>query len=266
MRIKNIIPVLTCLTIACSVKTKQKVFYSTGEIKAEYSITKDSIRNGPFVNYFKNGKIKVKGSYSNNLLNGTFEVFDENGHLNQEGNYLDGQNHGKEINYYKGGRIENVANWNNGKLDGVLTFYSESGVETCAKYFTNGELDSGKVNDSLGRFEKNIRPVEFVSKLDTLKVGEAFYANISLRGFSKFTNGLISIDFIPMAEYDAWKNHQISVRAITGKFTNPYTLEFKFIKGLDKPGPYIIEGDIFFNEINGKENNSKFEHRIFINP
>ena len=60
------------------------IYYPTGEIRYVQSYDIFGDLTGEWINYYKNGKIKQKGYYSNGQVNGIWEYYNEDGTLQRE--------------------------------------------------------------------------------------------------------------------------------------------------------------------------------------
>lgn len=69
---------------------------------------------------------KVVAKYSNNILDGRYEVYDDE-KLIERGKYKDGKKDMLWIKYYKNGNIKSQKFYNNGKLDGIYNLYDKNG-------------------------------------------------------------------------------------------------------------------------------------------
>jgi antitoxin component YwqK of YwqJK toxin-antitoxin module len=97
-------------------------YYITGELQSEgFYLTIDkyddsnSVFEGDFTNYFKSGKVEIKGSRVN------------------------GKNEGEWIKYRENGLVEQKINFKNGKPDGLFTQFSEDGNLCYQMEYSNGE-------------------------------------------------------------------------------------------------------------------------------
>lgn len=88
---------------------------------------KDSLKNGPAINYYPNGKINMKFNYKNNLKDGDYEWFYENGNLYISGQYTEGEKDGLFKTYRKNGTLKAEMPWNSGNPCKGLKEYFESG-------------------------------------------------------------------------------------------------------------------------------------------
>ena len=63
-------------------------YYPSGEVSEEVSWEKNS-KEGPWIQYFEGGGIRLKSNYHNNMLNGTYEVYFTDKILMMSGSYVD---------------------------------------------------------------------------------------------------------------------------------------------------------------------------------
>ncbi len=88
---------------------------------------KDGKRNGPFVFYHNNGKIKLMGKYVDDLLDSTVNAFFENGKNKYIHHYQMGVQVGESLTFYKNGNIEQKVSLKNEKPHGPMLTYYEAG-------------------------------------------------------------------------------------------------------------------------------------------
>jgi len=84
------------------------------DLNAQNNVSNKKI-NGFFVEYFKNGKPKIKGNYKDGKLDGKWEEYHKNGHLKSQGNYIDGNKDGEWTDFNKNGELIKKVSWNEGK-------------------------------------------------------------------------------------------------------------------------------------------------------
>lgn len=66
--------------------------------------------------FFKTGKIKAKGLYTNEKMEGEWLFYRETGQLWSVGNFKDGKKHGVWIRYNKDDKLEYQETFENGKI------------------------------------------------------------------------------------------------------------------------------------------------------
>ena len=71
-------------------------------------------KEGPFIWYYPNGKIKTKGYYKDGREDGPFEWYYENGILKCEGNYVNGKYDGEWKWYHEDAKLKKKAIYKNG--------------------------------------------------------------------------------------------------------------------------------------------------------
>ncbi len=85
-------------------------------------------RIGKWVYYHKDGKtILIEENYKNNVLNGEFKVFYEDGKLTKLAHFKDGKLHGNSKKYSPKSILIEDVNYVNGELHGFAAFYEDNG-------------------------------------------------------------------------------------------------------------------------------------------
>lgn len=85
------------------------------------------IKEGVFISYHSNNKIKDENLFKNNLFNGLQKTYDEKGVLIWTCNYAKGIKHGIETYYYSNGKLKATINYSKGVIDGMQKHYSVDG-------------------------------------------------------------------------------------------------------------------------------------------
>lgn len=114
-------------------------------------------RVGKWVYYHKDGKeILIEENYVDNILNGDFKVFYEDGKLTKFAHFKDGKLHGNSKKYTPESILIEDINYVNGELHGAAAFYEDNGnlkqkglYEEDLKvgvweFFEDGELSESK--------------------------------------------------------------------------------------------------------------------------
>ena len=77
--------------------------------------------------YFQNGKISVKQTYRNGLLDGASEYYNTQGELVQIANYKNGIEHGDQKKYFDNGKLAIETHWIDGSEEGISKYYYPNG-------------------------------------------------------------------------------------------------------------------------------------------
>ncbi len=114
-------------------------------------------RIGKWVYYHKNGKaLLIEENYENDVLNGDYKVFYEDGKLTKFAHYNDGRLHGNSRKYSPKSILVEDVNYVNGALHGDAAFYEDNGnLKQKGRYeedlkvgvwefFKDGELSESK--------------------------------------------------------------------------------------------------------------------------
>lgn len=130
---------------------------------------KDGIMNGPYVEYFSNGRVYMVGNKIDHVWDGELKYFYPSSDLKSISNYKNGIKVGKEITYYPEGTVESDVNFVHGRKEGVaLAYYSNGELLSSITYvrgvpdgpyktfYKNGDLQSmGEYNgEQMGMTQK----------------------------------------------------------------------------------------------------------------
>jgi len=100
---------------------QSKTYDLKGTLIANGIINTDGSKNGKWVEYYENGKVKSTGQYKNDKKDG------------------------KWIYYHKKGTIQQTGNYSNGKLTGLWSWYFENGGLLLEEYFLLGLSDGESI-------------------------------------------------------------------------------------------------------------------------
>lgn len=84
------------------------------------------ITDGPYRNFYANGKIKDEGTYENGKQEGLYKYYYETGEV-AEWVYKDSQRHGPHKHYYESGMLKEEGTYKDGQLEGLYRHYYENG-------------------------------------------------------------------------------------------------------------------------------------------
>ena len=175
-------------TYAIGEKSIQKAYYSNkklaytreGKLDEDYNL----LTNGKYTEYYKNGQMKVQGSYKEGKRDGEFKAFLKNGKSAGSVFYKDGIPDGESVEYYEEGNIKSIIPFRNNIVEGLtITYYENGNIDEEVNYKNNkmnGEAKSYDENGKLnGRtiFKDDIRLEDDVYKeneilKNTFKNGE----------------------------------------------------------------------------------------------
>lgn len=123
---------------------EKAVIYAGGNIIAEGIMDEEGNKEGPWEEYYTEGGLRAKGSYTNNLKTGEWVYYHENGVLEQKGIYdEEGRPVGKWLWYYDNGNLWREEFFINGLQDGLVTEFDPNGnIISEGEYFEG--LEEGK--------------------------------------------------------------------------------------------------------------------------
>ncbi len=141
-------------------------------------------RQGLWKFFYDNGRVKLEGKYSNDLKDGFFKEYDENGRLVATTKWVEGekQENAAELvrlevlkDYYPDGSVKTLQTYRNNVPQGVRREYDENGNITAGYLYDNG-----------------IKVAEGITREDGVRDGawKMFYKDGSLRAEGTYDNGL----------------------------------------------------------------------------
>ena len=136
------------------------------------------ILSGNYVNGQKNRLwVEVKEDriyyydYSEGKINGYATVRDKDGHIRSKGLYKDDIKHGEWLAYFPDGKLESSEKYEAGKLVGTRTELDERGKKVATQTFKNGRLDVFTEYDANGEFRvRDYQIIEFKGERVICKV------------------------------------------------------------------------------------------------
>lgn len=114
-RIQEIIEYHPPLKTICSYNSKGFI-----ESKTTY---KNSQKHGYHITYFDNGSQKTKAYYEFDILDGIYEVYDDNEHIIRRANYVNNKLDGNDFSYFEDGSLKSETLYSYGKKNGFEKLY-----------------------------------------------------------------------------------------------------------------------------------------------
>ncbi len=131
-------------------KIEKSYLYKNGILTGEGIIKEDGNRDGPWKDYYPDGKLKAEGGYENGKQVGEWKFYFENGKIEQTGKYnKQGKLEGIWKWYFEGGQLSREESYHNAVRDGLLTEYDETGKLIEEGEFVNG-LEEGPWFEIIG--------------------------------------------------------------------------------------------------------------------
>ena len=100
-------------------------------------------KDGPWVEYQRNGRLWFKETYKDGKQDGPFVWYHDNGQLLDKGTYKDGKPDGPWVIYHDNGQLKDKGTFKDGKRDGPWVGYNSDG--TVWKKYTGTYKDGVKV-------------------------------------------------------------------------------------------------------------------------
>ena len=124
-----------------SLKQSVVLFHKNGTVERKYNCTGGHLTHGPLIIYYPDGAIQTICMFNNGILDGIYQTFYDNGRLEFEACYINGQLNGECKSYYPNGQIKIKKSYGNDKLiNQYQIFYANGCLKTECTY-SNGSLD-----------------------------------------------------------------------------------------------------------------------------
>lgn len=164
MRIKTYIIYFFALCVACEIGTdknhiassdqqfKEVQYYDDGNPKIIKHFSRDSIPDGLYKRFYKNGQLEIRITYNQGVRDGRLEEYYENGNLKTIENYKNGKLDGETKTFHENGIIRLIANYKEGRKRRGLTLFYSNGMPESYLFYGDKEdvlyrIDYNKVGD-----------------------------------------------------------------------------------------------------------------------
>jgi hypothetical protein len=111
------------------------------QMKGTFTSLNPEIKDGDFIWYFENGKVKHTGTYVQDKPVGKHLWFNNNGKQDAVENYKNGKYDGSYEEYYENGQLKSKALFVDGVQHGWTTYFAEDGIKHSEGNFKNGSRD-----------------------------------------------------------------------------------------------------------------------------
>ncbi len=120
------------LTVACKNENKSTQNQisskdSVVELNLETEMVAPMNEEGLNIDYYNNGKERMKGVIKEGKREGLWQAWYENGNLWSEAEYKNGTNHGISVTYFESGKKRYEGKFETGKKIGIWKYYNEKG-------------------------------------------------------------------------------------------------------------------------------------------
>ncbi len=182
-------------------KGKEVIFYSHADT-AEVMYWENGKLNGPWRQYFANGKLKLKASMIDDEYDGETSFYHDNGKLNIKGKYVSGYRNGSWYHYNRDGSIQMQVLYRGGEIvkekreNGVFYEYFQPEVPESEITYKNGKKNgpfviyhegAEKVKiEEVDKLTGEIIPKEIVKGIQPKMKGQ--YRNDQLHGIITYYN------------------------------------------------------------------------------
>ncbi len=128
---------LTCLSVLIPLahlmaQREMTLYYDSEKTvpKERFTVEEDkpSVLQGPYVAYFTDGTVRIRGNYEDNQASGFWEYFYENGQPKMRGNLKENANHGMWEYFYENGHLQMKGAVYDSIRQGQWKFFFENGT------------------------------------------------------------------------------------------------------------------------------------------
>lgn len=146
--------ILLFLTFGCKNSNTIQVKDDNGNVLEKYTISADSLKQGPYLAYFKNGSVREEAHYIDGKLSGERKIFNSKGQIEIIESYENNQLNGPHKTFHANGQLKIDSEYSNDLLQGLLKSFDENGQlkeEVTFKsneengpfkeYFDNGQIE-----------------------------------------------------------------------------------------------------------------------------
>ena len=117
-------------------KNKKATIQSNSSETSSVNDTIAKVSDGPYTEYYSNGKLKAEGEIENGLREGTWISYSAEGNIMSKCDYTKGVKNGNIEVFHPNGKTLYKGNFENNKEAGVWEFYSNDGKKQKTKDYT----------------------------------------------------------------------------------------------------------------------------------
>ncbi len=122
-------------------------YYCNGNMKNKLTFT-NGRPDGYAIMYHENGKISEEGNWKNNRWVGNYKLYYENGQIQHDFVFnQSGKREGAQKYFYDNGQLAIEGNFTNGKESGVIKDYYENGDPKSEKNYADGNVDIASIKE-----------------------------------------------------------------------------------------------------------------------
>ena len=119
-------------------KKVEKLPVERGSLYYEY--LSPNLANGQYEIYYDNGQLEERKTFRDGELEGLGEIYYKNGQLSYKMTYKDGKLDGTSLGYYENGKLHMKATYKDGKREGLREIYFSDGTLASKCFYQNGKL------------------------------------------------------------------------------------------------------------------------------
>jgi hypothetical protein len=137
-------------------------------------------KDGIEILYWPNGNVKSRSVWANNVPNGEYIQYREDGSIIDVGNIINGKKEGEFKLYYPNGKLQAVQHFENDLKNGIYISYYFSGANKRLSYYELDSLVCDINTDSLGNYKNGLIRFRSEKSPDTVKINQSFKVEVEL--------------------------------------------------------------------------------------
>lgn len=194
--LRPFLAVMMAIAVSLTISAQPDARIPEGEVTKDFNVTDaKGLKQGLWVKVYKNGQLYYKGSFKNDIPQGTFWFWYDSGEPMREVVHLDGTNHMEAKHYHRNGKLMSEGTYRQGfneegqpdkVRDGEWKFYDEEGYLKSVEHYKLGAKHGvAKTYYDTGKL---LREEEFVNGKQEGKFTE-YYENGRVRALRQYRDG-----------------------------------------------------------------------------
>jgi len=134
----------------------------------------EEIKNGIFETFHENGQLASRENYKDGELDGPWEWFYENGQLMTRATFINGKKEGLLESFHSNGQLQMTENYKDNELDGLVEEFEENGELSIRENYKDGVLqdENDEQTDDTATETTDAAPKGKMVKLQKVKLSE----------------------------------------------------------------------------------------------
>ena len=188
-----------------------KIFFTENGQASEEVNWLNNIKDGPWNEFFEDGKPRVKATYQNGEIEGLFQSFYPNGKIDQSGTYKHSQKDGIWISFADNGESNYKEVYKNGILKKKEIYLKVDGkvkplelIKVAYAYYFEGKVKIVLKDKQIMPMDDDMNKLEFLLGAEQfIRINKSAIVNYAcIRGVQVYTDKLLKVITIPAADVE----------------------------------------------------------------